>query len=98
MKIGVNEGVAEDHREDGVETVEGELAPIMPDLFGLSRPHAFDELHREHAPGRELGINLRDADAFEIRDICGEAPVVSRLALKIELELHRLGKALGRAR
>ena len=94
VQIGVHEAVLEDHLQDCVQATFGERLAVAADLLGLGGSHTFHELHRQHAFGAEVVVEVRHVHAVDVGEILREASVVRSLEAKVELVAHGLAEAL----
>ena len=91
VRIAVVEAVVKDHLQVHLGAVAGDLAEV--DVRHL--PHgrvgqlrAVEPFHRQHAAGRQLGIQPRDADVRRAGEVAGELLQVAGLAGEVELAAH----------
>ena len=96
MRVGVEEAVDEDLLDDRPHERRPELARVeagIAERLGIGDLDAVDELHRQHAAGRQLLVHDRDVDLLELRHRVGEPSGVIGLVPVVEL-LEDAGREL----
>ena len=84
----VEEAVDEDLLDDRPHERRPELARVeagLAEAVGIGDLDAVDELHRQHAAGRQVLVHDRDVDLLEPRHRVGEPSGVIRLVPVVEL-------------
>src|SRR5205814_1997150 len=94
MQVGVDEAVVVDHPANDFHALAGQERAIASYRLERIVLDAFDELHGEHAIGRQL-VDERGKDDVRVSgEVVTEAAVVGRLDAKIELQVDRFAEVI----